>query len=144
MFRDHPQHGRAECPRPHSDACTAFAERSGYDSWTMFNVYPQISRNPAGIQPDADHVLAAENMHRIADHVSGRPLTVLATWGTLIDSRPYLRNLARDIAALPQLQACTWVQLGIPTTALHPRHPLYVNGPTPFEPFNVAGYSASA
>lgn len=118
----------------------SFAERSGCDSWSMLNVYPQISTDPAGIHRNADPALTAENERRIAAHVNGRPLTILAAWGTLIDSRPYLRNLARDIAALPELQACTWVQLGTPTKAGHPRHPLYVKGTTPFEPFDVVRY----
>lgn len=120
----------------------AFAERSGHDGWTMLNVYPQISTDPAGLHRHADPVLAEQNMRRIADHVGGRPLTILAAWGVLIESRSYLRGLARDIAALPELQACTWVRLGAPTKAGHPRHPLYVKGTTPFEPFDIAGYSA--
>lgn len=49
---------------------------------------------------------------RIAAHINFRLLTILAAWRTLVDSRPYLRNLARDIAALPDIQVCTRVQLG--------------------------------
>lgn len=58
---------------------------------------------------------------RIADV---RPLTILAALGTLVESRPYLHQLAHDIATLPELSNRTWVSLGATTKASHPRHPL--------------------
>ncbi|MGA7146872.1 MAG: DUF1643 domain-containing protein [Microbacterium sp.] len=53
-----------------------FAERHGHDSWTMLNVYPQISTDPKGMHLALDPVLKAENERHIADHVGGRPLTI--------------------------------------------------------------------
>ena len=120
-----------------------FAERNGHDSWTMFNVYPQISTDPKGMHLELDPVLKAENERRIAEHVDGRPLTILAAWGVLVESRPYLLSLAHDIATLPELQDCIWVSLGVPTKAGHPRHPLYMKGTAPFEPFDMVSYTAA-
>lgn len=120
-----------------------FAERNGHDSWMMFNVYPQISTDPKGIHPVLDAGLKAENERHIAAHVAGRPLTILAAWGTLVTSRPYLLRLVHDIAALPELQASTWVSLGATTKAGHPRHPLYVKGTTPFVPFDIVSYATT-
>lgn len=81
------------------------AARKGHDSWLMFNVYPQISTDPTGIHRALDGDLKEMNERHIAQHVRGRPLTILAAWGTLVQSRPYLRQLAHDIATLPELGA---------------------------------------
>lgn len=120
---------------------SAFAARNGHDSWTMFNVYAQISTDPDGLHEILDPELKADNERHIAAQVAGRPLTILAAWGTLVESRPYLLRLAHDIADLPELRSCTWVSLGTPTKKGHPRHPLYVKGTTPFDPFDIALYS---
>ncbi len=117
-----------------------FAERHGHDSWTMLNVYPQISTDPAGLHRQPDLQLKAENERHIAEQIAGRSLTIVAAWGVLIESRRYLPGLARDIAALPELQACTWMTLGTPTKAGHPRHPLYLKSTTPFESFDIGAY----
>ncbi|MRH30142.1 DUF1643 domain-containing protein [Microbacterium sp. SYP-A9085] len=119
------------------------AARKGHDSWTMFNVYPQISTDPKGMHLELDPGLKKLNERHIAEHIDGRPLTILAAWGTLVGSRPYLRRLARDIVTLPELANCTWVSLGALTKDGHPRHPLYVNGDTPFVPFNVVAYTTN-
>lgn len=121
-----------------------FASRTPgqFDSWLMFNVYPQISTDPTGMHLALDPDLKAENERHIAQLVDGRALTLLAAWGTLVESRPYLLDAMRDIVQLPELQACTWVSLGDPTKAGHPRHPLYLKGCTPFVPFDVAAYVA--
>ena len=67
----------------------------------------------------------------------------MAAWGVLVESRPYLRQLACDIAALPELRNCTRVSLGDVTKAGHPKHPLYVKGDTPFIPFDVVAYTTT-
>lgn len=117
-----------------------FAERTGHDSWVMLNVYPQISTDPAGLHRECDPLLMEQNLHHIAQLVDGRPLTVLAAWGVLVESRPYLVGLVGAVVALPALASVSWVSLGAPTKAGHPRHPLYVGGTTPLEPFDVAAY----
>ncbi|WP_150129275.1 hypothetical protein [Microcella alkaliphila] len=48
-----------------------------------------------------------------------------------------------SLVALPALAAASWVSLGATTKAGHPRHPLYVAGTTPLEPFDVAAYAVA-
>lgn len=60
-----------------------FATDNGFDSWTMLNVYPQISTDPKGMHLDHDAELTAENERHIAQAVQGRP-ALLAAWGGLV------------------------------------------------------------
>lgn len=119
-----------------------FAARHDFDSWVMCNVYPQISTDPTGIHRTVDPELTAANMQHIAQLVADRPLTVLAAWGVLIDSRPYFLDAVRDLVMLPELAKCRWVSLGPPTKAGHPRHPLYLKATTQLVPFDIHRYVA--
>lgn len=120
---------------------TRFAADNGFDSWTMLNVYPQVSTDPKGLHLDHDDELKAENQRHITTIVQGRP-TLLAAWGSLVDSRPYLRMLLRDILQITMAAGAQWVSLGEPTKDGHPRHPLYLRADTPLVPFDMAEYLA--
>lgn len=117
-----------------------FAAQNNFDSWTMFNVYPQISTDPKGMHRMLDPALKAENERHIAQVVGGKPLTMLAAWGVLVESRPYLIDAMRDIVNLPELTQCNWVSLGNLTKACHPRHPLYLKSTTRLAPFDIHRY----
>lgn len=117
-----------------------FAADNGYDSWTMLNVYPQIATDPKKLDQEYRQELKAENERQIAGVIAGRPLTILAAWGGLISSRPYLSALLGDILRLTSLAGCDWVSLGDPTKDGHPRHPLYVRADTQLRPFTVGRY----
>lgn len=117
-----------------------FAAANGYDSWTMLNVYPQIATDPTDLDRVYRPELKAENERHIADLIDGRRLTLLAAWGSLIDSRTYLPTLLEAILQVTSTAGCDWVSLGEPTKHGHPRHPLYVRGDTPLRPFRVDRY----
>jgi len=106
----------------------------------MLNVYPQIATDPKNLDRVLRPELKAENEHHIAQLIDGRPLTLLAAWGGLITSRPYLRTLLQDIATLTAAAGCSWVTLGELTKEGHPRHPLYVRADAPLQPFNMERY----
>ncbi|WP_172829665.1 DUF1643 domain-containing protein [Microterricola viridarii] len=120
---------------------SSFAADNGYDSWTMLNVYPQISTDPKGLDRMHRADLKAENERNIAKVLGGRPSdqprTLLAAWGGLIESRAYLPMLLRDIVQLTADAGCEWMSLGQPTKDGHPRHPLYVRGDTALQPFSA-------
>lgn len=118
-----------------------FAADNGFDSWTMLNVYPQISTDPKLMDREHREDLKLENERQIARAIGHRPLTALAAWGGLIASRPYLRPLLRDIVSLASIAECDWVSLGAPTKDGHPRHPLFVRSDTNLMPFAVARYA---
>lgn len=116
-----------------------FAAAHGYDGWTMLNIYPQISTDPAGMHRQCDPQLKALNEQHITVAIHGRP-TVLAAWGENMTRRPYLSSLLRDILKLTDASGARWLSLGTPTKAGHPRHPSRLANATPFVPFDMSAY----
>jgi hypothetical protein len=61
-----------------------FAADNGFDSWTMLNVYPQISTDPRGLDRVYQADLKTENERTIArllgERRSNQPRTLLAAW----------------------------------------------------------------
>lgn len=121
---------------------TKFASRNGFDSWVMLNLYPQRSTDPAGMHGVLDPQLQADNERHIAEFVDGRPLTILAAWGELIDTRYFLPLTLAGIVSLPELANCQWVTIGDLLVSKHPRHPSRATYDWPLEPFDVAKYLA--
>lgn len=119
---------------------TRFAEQNGFEGWVMLNLYPQRSTNPDCLHR-AHHVgLVAENHKRIVDLVGGRTLTIVAAWGNLITSRPYLKGILADIVAAPKFSLCNWVSLGPVLQTGHPRHPSRAAYTHALQTFDVATY----
>ena len=116
------------------------ATAHGHDSFLMFNVYPQRATNPDHLHRSVDPKLWWENDKYIAEQIAGRPLTIWAAWGTLIEKRDYLFACLNSIVNIPELQNCTWVSRGPITKNGHPHHPLYVRKDSPFEPFDMQTY----
>lgn len=127
-------------PDPTIKRLIRFAADNGYDGWLMLNVYPQISTDPRGLDRDHRAELKHENERYIAALLDGRPGALLAAWGGLIETRGYLPELLRDIAAITSAAGRSWLSLGEPTKQGHPRHPLYVKADAPLRPFDVDEY----
>lgn len=117
-----------------------FAAHNGYDSWTMLNVYPQIATDPRDLDCEHREALRSENESHIANALGDHPRTLLAGWGDLIGSRPYLSSLLRPIVQLASDARCGWMSLGFPTKLGHPRHPLYVRHDAPLQEFDMERY----
>lgn len=117
-----------------------FAQDLGHDSWVMLNLYPQIATDPRHLHDEEHRELTARNERAIARHVAGRPLPLVAAWGSLVSSRRHLRPLVERIARLEALAACAWFSFGAPTRDGHPRHPLYLRADTPLRPFPLEDY----
>ncbi len=116
-----------------------FAAARGYDGWTMLNVYPQISTDPAGMHRQYDPKLKAANEHHIAAAIRGRP-TLLAAWGGNMTRRPYLSGLLRDILTITNASGAEWLSLGSPLKDGHPPHPSRLANATPIVPFDMNAY----
>lgn len=117
-----------------------FASRNGFDSWVMLNLYPQRSTDPKGMHHTHDLELQAENERRIAEFIDGRPLTVLAAWGALIETRPYLPRMLAGIATVTEKSGSTWVSIGDPLKSGHPRHPSRAGYEWSLQAFDIANY----
>ena len=66
------------------------AGRNGFDSWIMFNVYPQRATDPNDMDRVPDRSLCDENLRWLAAVLSQTQPTMWAAWGTLIEKRDYL------------------------------------------------------
>lgn len=116
-----------------------FAAAHGYDGWTMLNVYPQISTDPAGMHRRHDPQLKATNERHIAAAIQGHP-TLLAAWGTNMTRRPCLSELLRHILKLTDSSGARWLSLGKPLQDGHPPHPSRLANATPLVPFDMSSY----
>lgn len=116
--------------------------RAPFDSYLMFNLYPQRSTNPQGLHDVPDVGLKSENERVIGHLVAGRELQVYAAWGTNIELRPYLSIALRDILQMPAMSRCNWTRRS-KTVAGHPHHPLGVAREQLFDSFDIEFYVGS-
>lgn len=117
-----------------------FASRNGFDSWVMLNLYPQRSTDPKRMHLDQDFELKTENERHILQLINGRQVTLLAAWGALITTRPYLTQALAGIVSLTELSGCDWVSIGDVLKTGHPRHPSRASYSWPLQEFDVRGY----
>lgn len=114
---------------------------NGYDSWIMFNVYPQRATNPADLHKIMDNELHRKNIleFRIKlEELKGK-ITIWAAWGTNINVRPILKTCLTDIYRETTALDIEWVALK-PTKDGHPHHPLYIKADEPFIKFDMSKY----
>lgn len=114
---------------------------NGFDSFIMFNVYPQRATRPQDMERECNWALHAQNMEAF-DYVCGlaEHPTVWAAWGAIIEQRPYLKECLREMVAVGQKHGARWVRAGAVSKKGHPHHPLYLKKDTPVQPFDVSGY----
>lgn len=117
-----------------------FASRNGFDSWAMLNLYPQRSTDPNGMHLVHSPELKAENERHIASFIDGRRLTLLAAWGELIKTRPYLPTMLEGIASVSDAAGCDWVSIGDILKSGHPRHPSRATYGWPLQSFDMGTY----
>lgn len=117
-----------------------FADRNGFDSWVMLNLYPQRSTDPRGMHLVHEPALQEENEQHIAALLDGRSLTLLGAWGELIATRSYLPQLLAGIVAVTDASDCEWVSIGDLLKSGHPRHPSRAGYALPLQRLDVTGY----
>ena len=113
---------------------------NGYDSFTMFNVYPQRATNPNDMDKTPDRALCDENLRWLQAVLAQTEPTMWAAWGTLIEKRDYLPGLMREMVALTREKNIPWVTFGPRSKKGHPHHPLYLRKDSTPEPFDVENY----
>lgn len=113
-------------PDPTMRRVMGFAERYGFDSFVMLNVYPLRATNPAALPQECDAALHTANIQEIVNVVSSHPeASILMAYGGNINIRKYLRPCLRDIVEAIKQYSPKYYQIG---TALNldgsPKHPL--------------------
>lgn len=116
------------------------ALHNGYDSFIMFNVYPQRATNPDDMDPDFNAPMHEQNMQAfeyiLASYGDGHKPAVWAAWGTIIEKRPYLKECVKDMITRGERFGAKWYTAGARSKAKgHPHHPLYLKKDSPTELF---------
>lgn len=116
------------------------AINNGYDSWMMFNVYPQRSTDPKGLVMRMNRNLHRQNLDNLEKILKEGLTDFYLAWGNLIESRDYLMECLKDICSLLHRYNCRTYSIGKVTKAGHPSHPLYKSSDSPLEHFDLAEY----
>ena len=114
---------------------------NGFDSFLMFNVYPQRATDPDAMERRCNPELHRQNMEafRYALSISREP-AVWAAWGTIIEKRDYLARCLADMIAIGQTYDARWYTAGAISRKGHPHHPLYLRKDAGLDPFDVRSY----
>lgn len=112
---------------------------NGYDSFIMFNVYPQRATDPNDMAKELNDKLHRENMQAFRHILSlyeGHTPGIWAAWGTIIEKRPYLKECVKTMVEIGEQYNARWYTLGVRSKQKgHPHHPLYLKKDTKAEEF---------
>lgn len=119
------------------------AERNGFDSFIMLNVYPQRATNPNDLHSNEEfnesyHQKNIEEIRSIMSKMEHKPV-ILVAFGNLIGKRSYLKKCFRDIASVCLPYCKEWKQLGNLTKKGNPRHSLHASH-LPLQSFDIDKY----
>jgi hypothetical protein len=129
-----------ERPDPTIRRVMGFAERNGFDSFVMINLYPLRATNPAELPVDMDKELFKGNLFEIEKLVSTvHNPTILVSWGDGIYRRPYLEQCVKSIYEAIAGKNVRWKQIGSLTKGGQPRHPSRV-AYSSFSDFDMDAY----
>lgn len=116
---------------------------NGYDSFIMFNVYPQRATRPEDMDRELNSRLHGENMKAFAYIMSlyykEKP-SVWAAWGTIVETRPYLKDCLMDMLEIGKQFGARWFSSGAISKKGHPHHPLYLRKDSGLDPFDIEKY----
>lgn len=119
------------------------AKGNGYDSFIMFNVYPQRATRPDDMDSEMNERLHKENMaafrYILSLYEKERP-SVWAAWGTIVEMRPYLKDCLRDMVDISLEYNADWYSSGAISKKGHPHHPLYLKKDSGLDIFDMENY----
>jgi len=114
-----------------------FAERNGFDSFIMLNLYPQRTPRPNELHKERNEELHQRNLKEIYEAVKDIPNpSILLAYGDCIGWRGYLRDCLKDIIKVLLPLHPQWLHAGELTRNGNPRH-LLINTYNTFETFNI-------
>jgi len=115
------------------------ALENNYNSWIMFNLYPQRATKPNNLEIKCNEIIHKENLKVISDLISPKSI-VVAAWGNLIKKRSYLINCLKDIVKELENKEILWKHFGSLTKEGNPRHPLFLKNNEEINDFNIMDY----
>lgn len=141
VFGVNPSTANATTPDQTIRRVMGFAIKFGCDGFIMLNLSAQRSTDPRGMHQDrslGEHATNLAHIRRILDRNADAVL--LAAWGKLITTRPYLKENLLDIHALVAERQLRWHTLGPLLKSGHPRHPSRAPGRLTLAAFDPKSY----
>lgn len=121
--------------------CISFARDRGFDGIIVANLFSFRATSPADMRAELhpNGPIADVYLHEILCSAAEEDVPVVAAWGV------HGSHLNRDqeVVSYAKATGCRMVCLGA-TKLGAPRHPLYVKGSQPFEPFPDANKGGDA
>ncbi|MEI6554633.1 MAG: DUF1643 domain-containing protein [Paludibacter sp.] len=117
------------------------SKNNGYDGWLMFNVFPQKSTDPNGMDLTPQNGVLKLNNEIVSNKVDDLKIeTIWCAWGNEIEKRSYL-PIALINMYLKNLKTkkLMFVTLGL-TNQGHPKHPLRQNYDSKLISFDIEKY----
>ncbi|MDZ7847433.1 MAG: DUF1643 domain-containing protein [Owenweeksia sp.] len=101
-----------------------FADRNGFDSFIMLNLYPKRTPYPDHLDNAFDRKLLQQNIAHIIK-ISKRTMnpSFLAAWGETIKVRDYFSTCLHELVKTTKNNRSRWLKIGELTKSGHPRHP---------------------
>ncbi len=125
-----PSTADADVDDPTIRRCMAFARREGYHGIEVVNLFSVRATDPKEVWPLAPH----RRNHPHAEHhlvdaaLNGEP--IVCAWGSVPPAAmPRVRDVVNTLSMLTNLVCLGTTKSGMP------RHPLYVRGDQPLEPW---------
>lgn len=119
---------------------------NGYDSFIMFNVYAQRATIPDHMDTICNLKMHQENMEAfrycLEQSVAGTA-SIWAAWGTIIEKRPWLKDLVGDMIQIASEYSANWFTAGKRSKKGHPHHPLYLPKNSKLDPFEIQNYMSA-
>ena len=136
-----PSTARPDHLDPTLQSAERVALRNGFDSFLMLNLCAQRATDPNDMTKDYPGLLRESNAEAFAFALScSEHPVVWAAWGTMIEKRPYLKDLLKDFVRAASAYDVEWVSFGARSKQGHPHHPLYLPRDAVMAPFDVNGY----
>lgn len=116
------------------------ADRHGFDSFVMLNLYPVRATHLMSLDTKCDRAAFRRNLQQIEGAISRSEAPVVwAAWGNLILKRTYFVDAC--VVLCDRLgQHVDWRHFGELTASGHPRHPSRLDYGWQFRPFDLHAY----
>ncbi|MBH46935.1 MAG: hypothetical protein CME71_02060 [Halobacteriovorax sp.] len=116
-----------------------FSKILEFDSFMMFNIYPQRSTNPDDMDKKMNLDQVNKNIQIISKYLVPN-CTIWAAWGETINKRPYLIKALRMLHENIKSLNVKWIQYDDLTKTGHPRHPSRKKHEDRFREFKIEDY----
>ncbi len=119
-----------------------FADKFGYDSFLMINLYALRSTDPSRLPNILDEKLHQENITALFSHMrmNDSRFDLVGCWGNKIESREYLSYCFKDIWKNCSQHIKNFYRLGDLTVLHHPKHPGRISYENELMKFDVKKY----